>query len=105
MRGLSLAVIVILLGGTGIARVEQTHKGVIALPNQQADPAAPELDALLQDVIDAVKNSGFKNVGVLPMFVVSAKSADGKDVLLLIDPQTMHAIEVKDESPSASTRR
>jgi hypothetical protein len=105
MRRLSLAVILILLTSTAIAKVEQTHKGVIALPKQEVGPAAPEFDALLQEVIDAVEKSGFKNVGVLPMFVISAIAADGKDVLLLVDPQTMQAIEVKDESANASTQR
>ena len=62
-------------------------------------------DALLQQVVDAVKQTGFKNVGVLPMIVISATDANGKRVMLLVDPQTMQAIEVKDEAETASTRR
>ena len=104
MRRLALALTLTLVAGAALAKVEPTPA---AIPPRTALERAqePTLDALLQQVVDAVKQTGFTNVGVLPMFVVSATDANGKRVLLLINPETMHAIEVKDEDETASSRR
>ena len=59
----------------------------------------------MSQVVEAVKQTGFKDVEILPMMVVSATDADGKRVMPLIDPQTMQAIEVTDGEQTASTRR
>ncbi len=107
MRRWALVVLLTLVSSATFA------KGVSAHDDQaQTESAANALaaqvpgsgpDAFLQQIIQAVANSGYKDPGLISMFVVSATDPNGKRVLLLVDPETLQAIEVRDDADVAAS--
>jgi len=68
-----------------------------------AQVPSSEDEAFLRQITDAVEGGGYKDPSVVPMFVVSATDAKGKRVLLLVDPETLQAIEVRDDPDVAAS--
>jgi hypothetical protein len=104
MRRLVLAVALAFITSIALAKMEPGQTETPPTAPSEGTPAEPEFDAVTQQIVDAVKQSGFRDVGMLSLFVLSATSANGRRVLLLVDPQTMQAIEVIDQNETASTR-
>jgi hypothetical protein len=105
MRRLALAAALSLLATTAFAKVEPARAEAPPATSTFETPAEPGFEAAVDQVVEAVKQTGFKDVEILPMMVVSATDANGKRVMLLIDPRTMQAIEFTDGDQTASSRR
>ena len=58
-------------------------------------------DAMLKDVAKAISDSGYHDVAMVPWFVMIAKNRKGDDVMLLIDPVTLTALEL--DNPGNAT--
>jgi len=60
--------------------------------------------AALQELHQKLEAAGYKDVQVLPeALVVSAKDGNGKQTLLLIDTQTMMALQLEPPAKSGTT--
>jgi hypothetical protein len=107
MRRLALVVLLTFISGAAFAKGMPSH-GDQAQPSSDAGALTAQVpgsedEAFLRQITDAVENSGYKDPDVIPMFVVSATDASGKRVLLLVDPETMQAIEVRDDQDVAAS--
>jgi hypothetical protein len=107
MRGLALVVLLTFISGASFAKGMSAHDDQAQTPSDSgaltAQVPGSEDEAYLRQITDAVTNSGYKDPDVIPMFVVSATDANGKRVLLLVDPETMQAIEVRDDPDVAAS--
>ena len=62
--------------------------------------------AAVADVKKKVEQVGFKDVEVVPsMFVVVAKTPDGKGVSLIVDAETMQALQLGGDDHGAGSSR
>jgi type VI protein secretion system component VasK len=59
-----------------------------------------ERDAMLQHVVKLVAQRGYRQLSVVPWFVLAAKNAAGKDVVLLVDPVSLTATELEYQVPA-----
>jgi len=107
MRRLALVVLLAFISSAAFAKGVSAHGDQAQTRSESgaSTSQAPgsEEEAFLQQIVDAVANSGYKDPGIVPMFVVSATDASGKRVLLLVDTETMQAIEVRDDPDVAAT--
>jgi hypothetical protein len=55
-------------------------------------------DAMLQDVVNRITGSGYRDLSVVPFFVLAGKNPKGEDVLLLVDPVNLTAIELQTQN-------
>lgn len=107
MRRLALVVLLTFISGAAFAKGMSAHNDQTQPPSDSgaltAQVPSSEDEAFLQQITDAVTNSGYKDPSVVPMFVVGATDASGKRVLLLVDPETLQAIEVRDDQDVAAS--
>lgn len=54
-------------------------------------------DAMLKEVVKLIAAKGYRELSVVPWFVLMAKNARGQEVLLLVDPVAMQAFEFQNE--------
>jgi hypothetical protein len=61
-------------------------------------------DAMLKEVVRVISEGGYRDVSMVPWFVMVAKNAKGSQVLLLIDPVTQMTLELEsgDEQGAAA---
>ena len=52
-------------------------------------------DAMLKEVVRAISEGGYRDVSMVPWFVMVAKNAKGSEVLLLVDPVTQMTLELE----------
>jgi hypothetical protein len=52
-------------------------------------------DAMLRDVLRVISEGGYRDVSMIPWFVMVAKNAKGAEVMLLVDPVTMMTLELE----------
>lgn len=55
-------------------------------------------DAMLKDVVKMIAAKGYRELSVVPWFVMMAKDAGGWDVLLVVDPVSLQMVEIPSES-------
>jgi len=107
MRRLALVVLLTFISGACFAKGLPAPGDHAQAPSDSgaltAQVPSSEDEAFLQQITEAATNSGYKDPEVIPMFVVSATDANGKRVLLLVDPETMQAIEVRDDPDVAAS--
>ncbi|WP_068012813.1 hypothetical protein [Rhodoplanes sp. Z2-YC6860] len=62
-------------------------------------------DAVLKDVMKMITERGYREVSVVPWFVMMAKNSRGREVMLLVDPVELQIIEFEhddDETAAVS---
>jgi hypothetical protein len=61
-------------------------------------------DVLLKDAMKMIKERGYREVSVVPWFVMMARNSRGREVMLLVDPAAQQIIEFErdEETVSAS---
>lgn len=55
-------------------------------------------DAMLKDVVKLIAAKGYSDLAVVPWFVMMAKDARGREMLLVVDPVSLQMIEIQNES-------
>jgi hypothetical protein len=62
-------------------------------------------DAMLKEVITVISKGGYRDVAMIPWFVMVAKNAKGREVMLLVDPVTSMTLELEraDEHRAAAS--
>jgi type VI protein secretion system component VasK len=61
------------------------------------DGTDADRDAMLKDVVKIIEARGYRELAVVPWFVMMAKNAKGREVLLLVDPVSLMAVEIENE--------
>jgi hypothetical protein len=56
-----------------------------------------EREVMLNDVMKSIAGKGYREVSLVPWFVMMAKNSRGREVLLLVDPVSLQAIEIEHE--------
>ena len=51
--------------------------------------------AMLKEVLGVVSKGGYRDVVMMPWYVVVAKNAKGSEVMLLVDPVTLMTLELE----------
>jgi hypothetical protein len=80
-------------GAEPVSRQEQFLNGTDA-----------ERDARLKEVVRVISEGGYRDVSMVPWFVMVAKNAKGSEVMLLVDPVTLMTLELEsgDEQRAAA---
>jgi hypothetical protein len=52
-------------------------------------------DAMLKEVVRVISEGGYRDVSMVPWFVMVAKNAKGNEVMLLVDPVTLMTLELE----------
>jgi hypothetical protein len=52
-------------------------------------------DAMLKEVVRVISEGGYRDVSMVPWFVMVAKNAKGTEVMLLVDPVTLMTLELE----------
>jgi hypothetical protein len=62
-------------------------------------------DAMLKEVIRVISQGGYRDVAMVPWFVMIAKNPKGSEVMLLVDPVTLMTLELEsaDEHSAAAS--
>jgi hypothetical protein len=56
-----------------------------------------EREAMVNDVVKILATRGYRELSVVPWFVMMAKNSGGQEVLLLVDPVSLQVIEIQHE--------
>lgn len=56
-----------------------------------------EREAMLKEVVKIIAARGYRELSVVPWFVMTAKNAKGREVLLLVDAISLQVIEIERE--------
>ena len=97
MLSLSLAVALALAVSSSLIFAQPTSKSA---PKQERtverflNGTDADRDAMLKDVAKAISDAGYQEVSMVPWLVMIAKNRKGTDVMLLIDPVTLMALEL-----------
>jgi hypothetical protein len=60
-------------------------------------------DAMLKEVVRIISEGGYRDVSMVPWFVMVAKNAKGTEVILLVDPVTLMTLELESgDEPNAA---
>jgi hypothetical protein len=62
-----------------------------------------EREAMLNDVVKIIVARGYREVSLVPWFVMMAKNSKGREVLLLVDPISLQTIEIEHEGDEIAT--
>jgi len=54
-------------------------------------------DAILKDVMKIITERGYRDISVVPWFVMMARNSRGREVMLLVDPISLQVIEFENE--------
>ena len=60
-------------------------------------------DADRDAMLKMIAPKGYHDVAVVPWFVLMAKNSRGREVLLLVDPISLQAMEIQNESDEMAT--
>jgi hypothetical protein len=62
-------------------------------------------DAMLKEVVRVISEGGYRDVSMVPWFVMVAKNTKGTEVMLLVDPVTLMTLELEsgDEQNAAAS--
>jgi hypothetical protein len=52
-------------------------------------------DAMLNEVVKVISEGGYRDVAMIPWFVMIARNAKGSEVMLLVDPVTLMTLELE----------
>ena len=58
---------------------------------------------MLKDVAKMIAAKGYHDMAVVPWFVLMAKNSRGREVLLLVDPISLQAVEIQSDSDEMAT--
>ena len=100
MRNIAVIALTLVAGQVAFARAEPPHTAGAPPSNFSAErPAVSSAEELKKKVEEV----GFKDVEIVPqMFVVLAKKPDGRGVSMIVDAQTLQALQLGEEEGSGS---
>jgi hypothetical protein len=59
-------------------------------------------DAMLKEVVRIISEGGYRDVSMVPWFVMIARNAKGVEVMLLVDPVTLMTLELESGDANAA---
>ena len=99
MRNIAVIALTLVAGQVAFARAEPPHAA--AAPPSNFTGERPGVTSA-EELKKKVEEVGFKDVEIVPqMFVVLAKKPDGRGVSLIVDAQTMQALQLGEEDSGA----
>jgi len=101
MRALTIALMLAAIAQGTSAEPQAVKTDLMAVPNAEMS-AESELLMQIQEFTSKLEEAGFKEVEIVSeAIVVRAKDKFDKPILLLVDPQTMVAVQL--QSPPSET--
>jgi parvulin-like peptidyl-prolyl isomerase len=102
MRILAIPLLLAALAQPAWAQQQPTVADPTAVPNAERSFESERL-MKLQDIQKKLEQAGFKDVEIIPEAVLVRAKKDDKSVMMIIDAETMTAIQLTGPSPSETT--
>jgi len=102
MKSIATVAALLVAGQFAFARGEPPHAAGVEPPSNLG--ASRLAAANVEELKKRVEEGGFKDVEIVPqMFVVMAKKPDGRGVSMIVDAETLQALQLGGDGPDQGT--